>query len=127
MIKKSQELNKQLLDKSFRHNLRDDPKKVIEDINNYDNNNVSIKVVTNTKDKIYLVFPDKSLPQDWDNISAGVKASTAGSVGSVGSISTAGSASTIGSLSSTIGTADTLSSASSAGTVGSAGTVQVSY
>ena len=105
-----------LLDKAFRNNLRNDPKKAIQGIDSY-NKDISIKVVTNTKDKVYVVFP--SYTQDWSDIRAGVSVSTAGSAGSVGT------ASTLACVSTNFTCVNCFSSASSAGTIGTAGSVKV--
>ncbi len=117
MSKKSQNNVEKLFDKSFRNNLRNNPKKTIKDENmgNYDSD-IPIKVVTNTKDKIYVVFSHQISLQDWGEVSAG-RATTVGSIGSIGTASTVATMSTIGSTLDTMSTIGT-----TAGTASTAGT-----
>ncbi len=98
--------NNKIFDKEFRTKIRKDPSIIGKEMySDYD-----VKVVTNTKDTTYVVFPSNTLA-DLSNLQAGVKASTAGSVGSIGSAST---------FSTLVGsTAGSLSSASSVGSAGS--------
>ncbi len=116
-------INNKMFDKDFRNKLRKNPKILYEMDSNY-KDNVQVKIVTNTKNKIHVVFPSEQ-NIDLMTLQAGVKASTAGSVGSAGSLgtlSTEGCSSTGGSC---IGCFSTLASASSIGSIGSLGSVDV--
>ncbi len=108
-------INKSLFNKQFRNQLRDNPTATISELNNKGNNDIEFKVLTNTKDTVYVVLPSKSLQQELNNIAAAgeTPSSTAGSLASIGSVGSASTASTIGSC---------LGSASSAGSIGSVGT-----
>ncbi len=114
-------VNDGLFDKEFRSKLRKNPKVIYEMGFDYQDD-VQYEVVTNTKDKIYVVFPSPT--QDWGDIRAGVSASTASTVGTVGSAGTAGCISSLGSATGTAGTSFTLSSAGTYTTLGSLGTAK---
>ena len=119
---KKNNLNDNMLDKEFRNKLRDNPVTAINNLVDVENKDVEFKVITNTKDTIYVVFPNKSLKaEDIKNLVAAgeLPVSTAGSAGS---ISTVGTASTGGSACTCF---STISSAGSVGTVGTAGSVDV--
>ncbi len=107
--------NNKIFDKEFRTKIRKDPSIIAEEMySDYD-----VKVVTNTKDTTYVIFPS-DMSADLSNLQAGVKVSTAGSAGSLGSVATA---STFGAT--LTSTASSAATASSIGTVGSAGSVDV--
>ncbi len=95
-----------LSDKSFRSQLRKDPKKhIVELFSNNDTQDIKIVVKTNTKNTVYVVFPDANHDTDFtklgtiraagvlNGISDGVStASTVGTVGTlISSVSSAGS------------------------------------
>ncbi len=109
---KTQNANNMLFDKKLRKQLRNNPQQVAQNIYNQDLDNVEYKVLTNSKDTMYVVFPSKKLMLDLGDVNAAGNSST---------ISSAGSASTVGTLSS-IGA--TLGSSSTAGTISSAGSIK---
>ncbi len=107
---------KLLFDKSFRNRLRNNPKVEISKSNHQDHN-TEYKIVTNTKDIVYIVMPDDSLYKELDNINVGGSiASSAACVSTVGSASTYG---TVATITSTTGSLSTLGSAGSVGSLGS--------
>ncbi len=116
-----------LFNKDLRKKLRQDPSTSIID-NYYDNNsnnielnsNIELKVLTSTKDKVYIVFPHTG-HINIEEIRAGVQASTAGSAGSG---STAGTVSTF-STTAPVTVGCSIGTASTAGTVGTAGSVDL--
>ncbi len=110
---KTQNTNNIWFDKKFREQLRSNPQQLANNIYNESLDNVEYKVFTNSKDTMYVVFPNKELMLNLDNINVAVNTSTIGS---------AGSSTTVGTLGS-VGT--TLSSASTASTAGSVGSVKV--
>ncbi len=120
------DINKNLLDKQFRNQLRDNPTIAINKLNNKSKTDVEFKVVTNTKNIVYVVFPNYELVANLDTLQAGVKASTAGSIGSAGSASTLSSEGCVSSATSSLGCTSTLGSAGTLGTIGSAGTLAAS-
>ncbi len=95
-----------LFDKDFRKQLRQNPSLA------FDNNDKEIKVFTNTKHILYIVFPAEELLENIQNLQAGVKASSVGSISSAGTLGTVGTA--------VMSTVSTVLSVGSVGTVGSA-------
>ncbi len=110
-------INKLLLDKEFRKQLRED-KSAISTLYQYNKEDVEYKVVTNSKDKIYVVIPNEDLYLNLENINA----AATHTVGSGGSVSTVGTLSTAGSYCTC---ASSLGSAASAGSISTAGTINV--
>ncbi len=99
-----------LLDKNFRKRIRVSPKLIIKEIDN----NIKYKIVTNTKDTIYLVFSNTEI--NLGKLQAGIKASTTGSIGCVGSAGTVGSYA-CATAPSTVGSASSLGSLGSLGSI----------
>ncbi len=92
-----------LSDKSFRTQLRKDPKKHIAELfSNNDTQDVEIVVKTNTKNMMYVVFPNSNSDIDLSSVQAATAFGTASTVASAGSLS-----STVSTVS-TGGTASTL-------------------
>ncbi len=110
------ELNKMtqdLLDKSFRQSVCDDPKSYAQKIGYKVSDDTNVVVVKNTKDIFYITIANTKIvnKEDLESLSAArVGTSTAGTAGTIGTLGTA-----LGSSISTVG---------SAGTIGSTGTVK---
>ena len=118
------DINKNFLDKQFRNKLRDDPMAAINKLNDESKTDAEFKVVTNTKDTVYIVIPSHELVANLDTLQAGVEASTAGSVGSAGSVGTLSTEGCASSAGSCIACWSTLGSASTIASVGSAGSIK---
>ena len=111
------DISKNLLDRQFRNKLRDNPMAAINKLNDESKTDAEFKVVTNTKDTVYVVLPGEHLQQDLSSVAAGVSSSTAASMTSIGSL---GSASTVSSVYSCLGSASTAGSVGSVSTASSA-------
>lgn len=107
---------KQNYNKIFRRNLRENPKKYIEQLGYQIEDGQQYIVKTNTKKITYVIFDERLDQQFGDDslalLNAGVKTSTAGSA------SSAGSAATLSTVGGTFGCASSLGSAGSLGSVG---------
>ncbi len=90
----------------------------MQELNYPSNNDIEYKIVTNTKDTIYIALNNDVLNEM--NIRAGIATSSAGSIGSLGSTSSYICLST---AYGTVASMSTLCSVSSAGSVGSVGSI----
>ena len=109
-------------DLAFRKKLRDNPRNVLKMLNTKINTgDYHIKVVTNTKDQVFLVMPDVSfVGSEMGSIVAASE--TVGSVSSIGCVASASTFSTALSIGTSI---SSTGCAATAGSIGSAGTVDV--
>ena len=96
-------------DKEFRAKLRSNPSEYAKDLGF--EAHVEYKVVTNSKDTVYFIFPKVDVNSENLNLE---DIQAAGSASSAGTVSTAGTA---GSICTTISTAGSLTTAGSSGTV----------
>ncbi len=106
-----QEIRNKFFDKGFRTQLRNDPEAILSDLGYILESGIEMRVLTNTKNKTYMIIPARD-----NEILANIQASGS----KVDTVATLGSASSAGTVSTISGTAGTASSVACVGSIGTA-------